>query len=278
MAKLDMTQAWDDAVRKLAANRELVLVLGGVFFFLPQLAFALLAPSAIDPDVAASGSITPEQLIEALNAYFADYWWAIIISSLIQIVGTIAVLNVLGATDRPMVSTAVERGARSLPMMLLTQILASIVSLLPLAVAYGMIASGSLAMIGGVLFLPAMAVTFYLFIKFSLTSPIIALEDIRSPVEALKRSWQLTKQNSFRLFAFYALLLVGFVVLFLILSLVAGIIFALAGETGELIGNAIFGSLINAVLAVFTYGVLASVYRQLSAGPAAVSVPRSGDE
>jgi len=276
LAKLDMTQAWDSAVRKLTANRELIFILGGVFFFLPQLAFALFAPSAIDPELAASGSITPEQLIEALNAYFADYWWAIIISSLIQIVGTIAVLNVLGATDRPTVSTAVERGARSLPMMLLTQILASIVALLPLAIAYGMIASGSLAVIGGVLFLPAVAVTFYLFIKFSLTSPIIALEDIRSPVEALKRSWQLTKQNSFRLFAFYALLLIGFLVIFLILSLVASIIFALAGETGELIGNAIFGSLVNAGLAIFTYGVLAAVYRQLSGSHDGPSVPKAG--
>ncbi|WP_432199590.1 hypothetical protein ACRAQ7_07495 [Erythrobacter sp. W53] len=276
MAKLDMTQAWDSAVRKLNANRELVFILGGVFFFLPQLAFSLLTPAALSPELAASGSVSPEQLIEALNSYFAEYWWAVVISSLVQIVGTIAVLNVLGAADRPTVSTAVERGARSLPIMLLTQIMVTIAALLPLAIAYGLIASGSLAVLGGILVLPAAVVGVYLYIKFSLTSPIIALQDVRNPVDALKQSWHATKQNSFRLFAFYALLIIGFGVIFAVTSLVIGVIFALGGETLELIGTAIFGSLMSAVFAIFSYGVLAAVYRQLSASHDGPSVPKAG--
>ncbi len=42
--KLDLSAAWDGAMKMLAANREMVLVLAGVFFLVPYLAFSLFLP------------------------------------------------------------------------------------------------------------------------------------------------------------------------------------------------------------------------------------------
>ena len=37
--KLEMNRAWNDAVRLVRRSREVVLIVAGVFFFLPYLAF-----------------------------------------------------------------------------------------------------------------------------------------------------------------------------------------------------------------------------------------------
>ena len=44
--KLDLSAAWDGAMTMIRANREVVTVLAGVFFFLPNLAFSLFLPDA----------------------------------------------------------------------------------------------------------------------------------------------------------------------------------------------------------------------------------------
>ena len=40
--KLDLSAAWDGAMTMIRANREVVTVLAGVFFLLPNLAFSLI--------------------------------------------------------------------------------------------------------------------------------------------------------------------------------------------------------------------------------------------
>ena len=42
--KLDMGRAWSDAIALLRGNQQVILIVAGVFFFLPNLALALLMP------------------------------------------------------------------------------------------------------------------------------------------------------------------------------------------------------------------------------------------
>ncbi|MEL7218162.1 MAG: hypothetical protein AAGK01_06995 [Pseudomonadota bacterium] len=47
--KLNMGQAWNEATTMLSANRDTVLAIAGLFFFLPYFALALFIPEAINP-------------------------------------------------------------------------------------------------------------------------------------------------------------------------------------------------------------------------------------
>ena len=42
--KFDMSRAWNEALAMLSANRETVLIIAGLFFFLPYLGMMLLLP------------------------------------------------------------------------------------------------------------------------------------------------------------------------------------------------------------------------------------------
>ena len=53
----------------------------------------------------------------------------------------------------------------------------------------------------------------YVLVKLSLSLPVIAIDKVHNPFTALARSWRLTKGNSFRLFLFYLLLFIVYLVI-----------------------------------------------------------------
>ncbi len=269
--KLDLSAAWDGAIKLIAANREVLLVLVGAFIFVPNLAVALFIPE-LDPFGSNAGETDPEAMIAAVQAAYAEYWWVVLIVSLIQFVGVIAILSVLGDSSRPTVGSAIQSALGLVLTFLIANILIGIIIglILSVVVAIGALAGTAIGILLGLLFVP---VALYLLVKFSLSSPVIAVEKEKNPVAALRRSWRLTKGNSLRLFFFYFLLMVAFVVLSMVLSLVFGLVFALLGESGALIGTAVFSGLLNALFALAAYAVLVSVHGQLTQGSAAVSVP-----
>ena len=211
-------------------------------------------------------------------AFYAEYWWALLLLALIQAVGSIALLAILGDRDRPTVGDAMGRGLRFLPTQIGAQILTGFAILAPptIGVALGAaIGSEGIAGLLGLLMLP---VTLYLLVKFSMSSPAIAIERIMNPITALGRSWRLTKGNSFRLFLFYLLLVAAFTVLSMIATLVFGLVFALGGEHVALIGQALISSLINVGFACVAYAVLASLHRCLSGPAATATVPTTRED
>lgn len=275
--KLDLSTAWDGAMAMIRANREVVLVLAGVFFFLPYLAFSLLLPDTGVAEASAANEGDMDAIAAIVMESYAEYWWALLLLALIQTVGAIASLAVLGDETRPTVGDAIRRGATLLPTQLGAQIVAALAIFAPIVLASAIgAATGSVA-ITGLLTLIGLPALIYIVVKFSLASPAIAVDQIRNPLAALARSWRLTKGNSIRLFFFFLLLLVAFVVISTVLNLVIGLALALLGEHLQLIGLAITGALINATFSVVAYAVLASVHHQLS-GRASASVPRVSHE
>ena len=55
-AKLDMGRAWNEAVALISANRDMVLIVAGVFFLLPNLMLSMLAPGAAQPPTMPEGT------------------------------------------------------------------------------------------------------------------------------------------------------------------------------------------------------------------------------
>lgn len=270
--KLDLNAAWDHAVRLIAANREVMLVLAGVFFFLPYALFLLLVPV---PDFAAvagpSGENSPA-LMAAVNGFLAEYWWAILLLVLAQTVGGLAVMAVVGDPARPTVREAMRRGAAYLPASVVAQLLTSLASMLAVVVAILLGALTGSQALAGALALFALPVVIWIMTRWSLSGAAIAIERLGNPVAALRRSWRLTKGNSLRLFAFYVLLLAAYFVITLVLDLLVRIATALPGaQIAEILG-ALLSSMISAVMVAIGYAVLAAVHRQLARAER-VSVP-----
>lgn len=274
--KLDLSSAWDGAMAMIRANREVVLVLAGVFFFLPYLAFSLFLPDAGVAEASAANEADMDAMAAIVMEFYAEFWWALVLLALVQSVGAIASLAVLGDSARPTVGDALRRGVALLPTQLGAQIIAALAIFAPVVLITAIGAATGSAAITGLLTLFALPVAIYIVVKFSLTSPAIAIDQMRNPLAALIRSWRLTKRNSFRLFFFFLLLIVAFVVASTVLNLIIGLVLALLGEELQLIGLAITGALINAIFSVVAYAVLASVHHQLS-GQTSASVPRAGN-
>ncbi|MBN9505651.1 MAG: glycerophosphoryl diester phosphodiesterase membrane domain-containing protein [Altererythrobacter sp.] len=267
--KFDMSAAWRDAMAMVSANREVLLVFAGIFFFLPSavLGFAV-------GDVQETMLADPENAQKIMLSVYTSWSWLIAFAALITVVGYLALLALLRDHRRPTVGEAIKTG---------------LIGLLPAIGAYLLLAFGVtliFAALAGiaraignpglsvVLGLVAVVLVIYLMVKFVLSAPVIAIDRVYNPFKALARSWRLTKGNSVRLFLFYLLLLIAYVVIAVVVSAVIGLLAVLVGPAIGVPLNAIVSALISAVATVIFAAVLAAIHRQLG-GPwtAPVSEP-----
>lgn len=251
--KLDMGAAWNTATSLIGRNRDVVLVVAGVFFFLPSFAISLIMPQAAAMPMAESGD--SEAMMAAVMSLYADYWWAILLSGVAQAIGTLALLTLLTDRARPTVGEAIKAGVVSFPSYFVSNLLVAFAIAIPVGLA---LVTSPLA-----IFL-VMPIVVYLAIKFSLIMPAIAIDRILNPLGALARSWKLTKGNSLRLFLFFMLLFIATVVIFALVSMIFGVVFAAMGGEVEKIGNAVVSSAISAGFVVIFFAVLAGVHHQLA--------------
>ncbi|GMN13760.1 hypothetical protein [Altererythrobacter sp. MTPC7] len=270
----DMTRAWEEAVALLSANRQTVFVVAGVFFFLPYLAVVLLVPELGSIMAGQSETADPDAAMAAMQATMAQYWWVVVLWSLVQMVGSLSLLALLGKSGRPTLGDALKEGLAGL----LPYVAAYVAVALGLSLALGLLialfaATGSQALAAIPVFL-SLPVMIYVFVKVSLVAPLIGAEGLRNPVASLRRSWSLTKGNSFRLFLFYALLFTAYIVLSLVVTLVLGLGLALFGEGIALIGDALVSSAVSALASCISLAVLAAVHRQFTGHATRASVPR----
>jgi hypothetical protein len=268
IVKLDMGQAWNDALSLLRGNQQVVLIVAGVFFFLPNLALSLLMPETMaQMETGAAGRAGGEPdfdaVVQQAVALYGDIWWQLMLVSLLSAIGMLGLLALLTDRDRPTVGEALKAGIIYLLPYIGAQILIGlIVGLIILVPVAASVAAGvGAAALLGVLALVAVV---YIYTKFSLAIPVIVIEETMNPVRALGRSWSLTKGNSVRLFLFYLLIFVVFVVVMMVLGIVGGAIGLFAGEDGSIIINGLIGAAANMGGITLYLAVLAAVHRQLS--------------
>jgi hypothetical protein len=262
--KLDLNAAWDQAVRLIGANREVMLVLGGVFFFLPYVLFSLLVPVPDFATIAGPSGENRPALQAAINGFLAQYWWALVLLALAVSAGAIAVMAVIGDPARPTVGTAMARGGKFLPASIAAQLLSSLATSLVLFVATLLgVLTGSES-VAATMSIFALPIIIWLTTRWSLSGAVIAIERAANPLAALRRSWRLTDGNSLRLVAFFVLLFAAFFVVSQVLGFAIGVAVALPGpEMARILGALLSGLLLTAILLV-TYAVVASIHRQFA--------------
>ena len=266
MAKLDTNAAWKEASAIVSANREVLLALAGVFFMLPSLALAVIAG---EPEVLPG--MKGEQMMAAMEAYYAKSWWIIMLSAGFQIVGLMAILTLMRDRSRPTVGEAIRSGLPGALSYLATQLVVVVgLSLIGgLLIGVAAVIAPPLAVVVALLF--AVAMIFAVF-RLILVAPVIAVEGVRNPLTAMIRSWRLTQGNFWRILGFLLLILILFAVVVGIIMMIVGLILALAssGEPQRIIA-AVFSSALGAVGVVYFAGVIAAIHRQLG-GPAAADL------
>ena len=268
--KLEMNSAWSDAVRRIGGNRHVVLVVAGVFFFLPYFAFMLISPDPL-AGMSAAASNDAKAVIERLSAFYSQLWWVILIIVLVQAAGMLGLIALLTDRSRPTVAQALKLGASKVLsyigayLLLGVALSAALLVLLTLATLAGGQALAGIVMLG------AFVAWIVLFIRFSLVPPILVKENVANPLKALGRSGELTRGNGGRLFAFFAMLFAAYIVVMLVVSIVLGLLFGLFGPEAAHFGEALVGSVLNAGWVTTFLAVLSAVHAQF-AGPSAAAL------
>lgn len=267
--KFDSNQAWKDAAASVAANRDVLFALAGVFLALPALALAIFMPPPQAPDGA-----TPEAALALMGEYYSYAWPVLLVLAVLQLLGTLTMLTLFTDRSRPTVGEAIRQGARAaLPVLAAQVIVAFAVAAGVMLVLGAAIASGvaALKLLAGLALIFALA---FVFARLSLVSPVVVVDGQRNPVAALRRSWDLTRGNVFHLLAFFVLLLIAALVLYLLINGALGFVVSLlaSGETANAIKDLIAACL-QAAISVYSVAVIAAIHRQL-AGPSAEATAR----
>lgn len=265
----DMNRAWREATEMVNANREVMLIVAGLFFFLPGLAFSLFVP-APQP----TAEMTPEQAMALVSGFYSDNALWLILMAILQTVGMLTLLVLLRDQAKPTVGDALKRAATGILPYLASLFLVALGLVLVLGLVVGLASATGVVALVVIALIAAGVVMVYAMVKVSLCPAIIAIERSNNPITVLTRSWALTKGNSFRLFLFYALLIVAIGVAALVVGGILGIVFAALGGTVQHIGQALVSGLIGSVATVYFVGLLASIHRQL-AGPSAEAITRT---
>ena len=258
--KFDMNRAWGDAVSMIKNNTDVLGIVAAVFFFLPALGSAVLAPGT-ELEAAAAD---PARMSEAFQAYFANHWWVFLINFLFTVVGTLAVFTLFGRTPKPTVGESISAGLAGFVPYILASLVIGIAAGIGAAlvgVIGGVTGSGALTAILG---LALLAVLIIVAVRLLLVGPVIAIEGERNPINAIKRSWDLVKGNTRRIFLFLFLLMIALIVVSVVLGLIFAAIGSLFGPTLSIWVEGIFGGIMSAVFTVMLLGVYTAIHRQLA--------------
>lgn len=240
MQKFDMGAAWDDAKRLLGAHSGMVWAVAGVFVFLPQLILGLLLPQP--PQMSQSGATEAE--VALMMDWLRGALPYLLLMSLAAVAGTIAIMRLWLARTSISVSEALRVGLALVPTMLVAQILTG------LAAGFAMI----------LLIFPGL----YLYARFIAIGPVAADLKIYNPFKLIECSWRLTRGRGLSILLYLVLVLVAAVIVYLLLSTVAALIFGYIPGVGPTLVQFI-GAALATILNVFLLAIATSIYRQLVA-------------
>ncbi|MFN2099843.1 hypothetical protein [Altererythrobacter sp. MF3-039] len=263
--KFDANRAWSKAMNMLSSNRQVVLIIAGVFFFLPNFALSLLAPEIANPLAETTPAETPDEAMAQLSSLGAGFFAGLVGLALIQAVGVLGLLRLLTDSNRPTVGEALRGGLAGLLPYVLAQIIQAFIFMFAVGLPFGLLAATGNPAAATFGFGLALALGIFLFVRFALLSPVIAIERIHSPFAALGRSWKLTRGKVGSLILFFGLLFIAVIIVMTVLTILLGLVFAAIGGQTQLIGAAFLGSIANAIVVTLFMAVLAAVHQQLAA-------------
>jgi uncharacterized membrane protein len=257
--KFDSMLAWKQASSAVKTNRDVLLAIAGVCFLLPSLVLELFFPQ---PEPTAG--MDEQAMMELASNYYVSLIPVLIPILVLQALGTLSLIELLTDRSRPTVAEAMKTGARSIVPYLLAQ--------LALGLFVGLVGGILLAVFSlagtagsGLGLAVVMALVAVLVVRTSVTAPVIVANRLRNPIEALRRAFALTRGNGLRLFVFYLLVLLAFLVVAMVLGLLVGIPVNLLGsaETVRVV-TAVVSSIVNALMALYFVALIVAAHRQLA--------------
>lgn len=259
--KMSMERAWERAVALLKGNVDVLVILAGVFFFVPNFAGVFLLGA--QPHVTEGAA--PEEVLQLFENYFISILPYLIVVAFIGAIGKLAMLVLFTDRSRPTVQEALKRGVIGLlPYILASLIVGFVLALLAavLVILPTRLGAPVVTLFTGPL-LAALAI--YASIKISLVPAVIVAEHTTNPITAIQISWRLTKGNSLRLLLFYVLLFVPYIVVAALAQGLFGVIGSIAGgPQGQLFVGGAASSLVGAAWGALGAAIVAALYEQLS--------------
>lgn len=266
MAKLSISKAWDETREVIARNGSLLTTVALAMFVLPGVVSDLVSPPA-----------TPGEFPKL------GYWTVVTaITLLIALVGQLGVIR-LAIGSRLTVGEAIGHGAKRAP----AYLAASLIWLMPFLVIATLLVRTALqapqarSPVAGLGIIVLVCVMLFFAIRMLMTSPVASAEPV-GPLAIIRRSWDMTRGNWWRLFGFFLLFLVAVVIAVIAVGAVGGVIAELVfGGMEPLTVGALFvallSQLVTAVVSVLLMVMLARIYVQLAGERGAeASVPTTG--
>ena len=242
------SRIWDDTTAMLRQNATLIGALAGAFLFLPALlvGYALPQPEAE----------TLRDMIRLLREYMDRNWHWMILEALVNMLGYLAILYLVLARAGTSVGSAIAAGAALVPFYFLASLVAGLV------LALGFV----------LLIVPGL----YLFGRLVPLGPVMAAESRRNPLDALRRTFDITRGRGWAVFGLVLLVGIAGVVVTGVVNMVLGIVFTIVAgrDLGGLL-SLIVSSATGAALTVVLTLLYAAIYRALLAGDPADD-PSSG--
>lgn len=265
MAKLSISQAWDESRAVLARDGKLIGTVALALFVLPGIVLDLVMPEA------PAGQFPP-----------AGWWMAVaVVAIVISLVGQLAIIR-LAMGPHLTVGEAIAHGARRL----LSYLGAVLIWAVPLTLIIGglfasagddpenpsPVAALGLIVVG--------LVGIFLAVRFLMMSSVASAEG-SGPLAILRRSWAITGGNWWRLFGFLVSFAIGALALLWAVGTVAGVLCQLAfGSIARMTPGGliviIVSQLVSALVSLVFFVMLARLYTQRSEAAAQASVPSSG--
>ena len=266
MSKLSLSRAWEETTAVLARDGRLFVAVGLALFVLPGLIVGVTMPQARAGQLPAPG-----------------VWLALaLIAIVVWLVGQLAVIW-LAIRPQVAVGEAIVHGARRI----VPYVIAVLIWMLPILIV-GSVLSALLKMNASrpplIAALALIALTIlgaFLAVRLVLSSAVASAEH-GGPMTILRRSWELSRGNWWRLFVFVLLFWIGALCLVWAVGSVAGVLVRMAfADVGPLtVGGlivTIIGQLLSSVLSIVFFVMLARLYVQRTGPDAAqASVPKSG--
>ncbi len=229
---------WDDCVRLLKSHGSLLIAVAGAFLLLPELLISYFYPR---PEPA-----TIAQMITLGSAYIEAHWPILLLASLVSSAGAVTMLLLLLDRAAPTVGGAIRA---SLPLLVTYVLVGFLTNLLVL--------TGTLLLI-----LPGL----YLIGRTVVAGAALAAERRRNPIDALRRSFELTRRRGWAVFGLFAVIFLAGTLVVFASSRVLGAIFLLtAGQKLGGLLTLILDSALGAGMTTIMLVLAAAIYRRLTA-------------
>lgn len=247
--KFSYSAVWDDTARMLKSHSSVLFALGGVFLLLPTLLTGYFLPMP-------ASQTNP---LGAMMEHYQENWLELMLSSLVNSVGAVAIYLLLFDKRGGTVGSAI---AAALPIVPLYFLMSLLVWLM-----FGL---------GFVLFIiPGI----YLVGRLAISGPVMVAEGRRSPIAAMGAAWRLTSGNGWAVAGLIVIVAVaGFILTLAVVAVLGTVIQLVAGRDG--VGGLlvlILNSALSAALYTVLFVLLAAIYRRLTTAGSAGPVTEQGE-